>query len=678
MAQTIKIEKYYPTLPAMQKKYDKLARKDRFTGTTQADFAQWRAEARARLRDLLGMDCMEPCDLQPRLLERVDLPGGIVREKVLLQTEPDVYMPVYILIPTQKAAAYRVFLCPPGHQGAGKYSVAGDRTADVVAESIDFFNYDYGLQLAQRGHIALCPDCRGFGERRDPDKQSDRPEDVISGTCYQLAHMAEPLGMTVIGMLVWDLQRLIDYAAQRGEWPMERLSCLGFSGGGMQTLWLSALDDRVQLAVISGYLYGYKDSLLTLCGNCSCNYVPKLWLHYDMGDIASLIAPRPLVIQSCRGDHLNGPRGLQNVLEPVAELQKVYALYHAEGRLRHDICEGEHHFDSAHIFEAIDAVLCAPRRTVVVAADGSGDFATLTEAVQAQQAAPAEPVRFYLKKGVYRERPFIELDNYCIEGESRTETVLTAGVGGFDPWPGEAKTGTFRSQTLFLGGRHAEVRTLTVANTAGDGAKVGQAVAVYADAAEVYMENVTLLGNQDTLFTAPLPEKEREPNGFRGPRQDAPRLDTRQYYLNCTIQGNIDFIFGGANAVFDRCRIVPKAHKSVVSYIAAPSTPAGKPGYIFTRCTVQGDCPKGSVYLGRPWRQDAACYWMDCTLSEEIAPAGWDNWNDPANEKTARFGEYHSIGGAAVRAFGSVDDAEEYRRQCKNLAALRGLFEVKG
>ena len=84
MEQTLKIETYYPTLPAMQKKYDKLARKDRFTGTTQADFAQWRAEARARLRDLLGMDCMEPCDLQPQLLERTDLPGGSY--KALLQS----------------------------------------------------------------------------------------------------------------------------------------------------------------------------------------------------------------------------------------------------------------------------------------------------------------------------------------------------------------------------------------------------------------------------------------------------------------------------------------------------------------------------------------------------------------------------------------------------------------
>lgn len=359
MPNTLNITQYYPTLPAMQRKYDALARKDAFTGTTRAEFEVWRTEARAQLRSLLGMDLLELCNLQPRLLERVRLPGNITREKVLLQTEPDVYMPVYILIPDQKAENYRPFLCPPGHQGAGKYSVAGDRSVDAVAESIDFFNYDYGLQLAQRGHVALCPDCRGFGERRDPDKQSSAPEDFMSGTCYQLAHMAEPLGMTVIGMLVWDLQRLADYVALRGEWPMERLSCLGFSGGGMQTLWLSALDDRIRLAVISGYMYGYKDSLLTLCGNCSCNYVPGLWRHYDMGDIASLIAPRPLVIQSCRSDHLNGPRGIQNAVEQVDIVKNVYALYNAGERVRHDVCDGEHHFDSTHIFEAIDAALHA-------------------------------------------------------------------------------------------------------------------------------------------------------------------------------------------------------------------------------------------------------------------------------------------------------------------------------
>lgn len=306
------------------------------------------------------------------------------------------------------------------------------------------------------------------------------------------------------------------------------------------------------------------------------------------------------------------------------------------------------------------------RRTLLIAADGSGEYTTLSAAVAACQAVPKEPVRFYLRRGIYAERPFIELQDYVIEGESRDGTVLTAGVGGRDPWPGEEKTGTFRSQTLFLGGGCAVVRNLTVENTAGDGARVGQALAVYADAARVCMADVNLFGNQDTLFTAPLPLREREKNGFRGPREHAPRLDTRQYYRDCRIAGNIDFIFGGANAVFDGCVIQPVAHKGSVSYITAANTPAGKPGYLFAGCTVQGSCAPGSVYLGRPWRGDACVYWLDCALSAEVNAAGWDNWNNPANEQTARFGEWNSTGAgaAAHRAFGSLNNprlAEENR-----------------
>ena len=230
------------------------------------------------------------------------------------------------------------------------------------------------------------------------------------------------------------------------------------------------------------------------------------------------------------------------------------------------------------------------RKTWIVDESGAGDYRTLTEAVAACAATPDEPVRFYIRHGIYEERPFIELADYVIEGEYRNATVITASVGGRDPWPGEVKTGTFRSATLFLGGGRAVVRNLTVQNNAGDGAKAGQALAVYADASRVLMENVNLYGNQDTLFTAPLPLQEREQNGFRGPRENTPRLDTVQYYKNCTIRGNIDFIFGGANAVFDTCRLEPWHHISGTCYITAPSTPAGKPGYLFVNCTVQGSC----------------------------------------------------------------------------------------
>ena len=98
------------------------------------------------------------------------------------------------------------------------------------------------------------------------------------------------------------------------------------------------------------------DSFVRLNTNCSCNFVPSLFLHFDVADIAGLVAPRPLVIQSAREDHLAGERGLDNVLEPMEELKKVYSLLGAENRICHHIVGGPHHFEKEGIMEAIDSV----------------------------------------------------------------------------------------------------------------------------------------------------------------------------------------------------------------------------------------------------------------------------------------------------------------------------------
>lgn len=343
MHRIIKINKYYGSLAGMLAKYDRLGRRDKFKGAGLDDYTLWRQETRKLLRKLIGLDKMEVCPLKPLLEERILLQDGIVREKVILQVEPDTFMPVYILIPPalpqQKPEC---FLAPPGHLGAGKYSVAGCYEIPAVKEKIQFYHYDYGMQLAKLGYVALCPDCRGFGERRDEELQNDEEEAFLNSSCRQLAHMAEPLGETVIGMNTWDLMRLIDYIYERNEWNLKTLGCAGFSGGGMQTLWLTALDDRVRRAMISGYMYGYRDSLLILNGNCSCNYVPHLWEHLDMGDIGSLIAPRPLMIQSCKEDHLNGPRGLINVMEQLDIIRRAYELFGKENMLQHDVRDGGH------------------------------------------------------------------------------------------------------------------------------------------------------------------------------------------------------------------------------------------------------------------------------------------------------------------------------------------------
>lgn len=89
------------------------------------------------------------------------------------------------------------------------------------------------------------------------------------------------------------------------------------------------------------------------------------------------------------------------------------------------------------------------RKTLVVDKSGRGDYRTLTEAVAACAETPELPVRFYIKHGIYEERPFIELADYIIEGEYRNATVITASVGGRDPWPARPRPAPSAAKRCF-------------------------------------------------------------------------------------------------------------------------------------------------------------------------------------------------------------------------------------
>lgn len=353
MERTENVTKYYTCLELMKSKFDKYARKDKLQAKGIEDYTLWKQNTKAKLQELFGLDKMEMPKLECETIEVSLIEQGIRREKKILQTEPGVFMPFYMLYPEEKNRRYvdnedgnkpACMIAIQGHSGGGKESLAGRREIPAISDAIDKFHYDYGLELAKEGFITLIPDVRGFGERRELALQKNEESSYLGGACYQLAHMAEPLGMTVIGMLTWDLFRLIDWVEQNNKWDMTELGCVGFSGGGMQTLMSAALDDRIKQCIISGYMYGYKDSLLVLNGNCNCNYVPHLWEHFDMGDIGALLAPRKVCIQSCREDHLNGVRGLLNVNEQVDIMRQAYQLFNANDKLTQDIREGGHCF----------------------------------------------------------------------------------------------------------------------------------------------------------------------------------------------------------------------------------------------------------------------------------------------------------------------------------------------
>lgn len=354
MKELPEISKIYPTQPSILRKYARYGRQDDFRGKTSEEFRTWQMRSRATLRELLGLEKMDDCALEP-VIDEVVLQDTILRYHVLLRTEPDITLSAYLLVPASANAGTPVFLCPPGHNGAGKYTVAGVRGARAIEESIEKYNYDFGWQLARLGYVAFCPDVRGFGERREELEDTRELPLAMKGDCYWLAHMGEPIGIPVLGMLSWDLMRCVDFlkeytiTKEDACWNPERIIAFGFSGGAMQSLYLSALDERIHASFLSGYMYGFRDSLLQMNRNCSCNYVPHLMEHFDMGDIASLIAPRRLMIQSCREDRLAGARGLANVQEQVDIIRANYAVIGNTENVQQDIEDGPHHLDTRHL-----------------------------------------------------------------------------------------------------------------------------------------------------------------------------------------------------------------------------------------------------------------------------------------------------------------------------------------
>ena len=276
--------------------------------------------------------------------------------------------------------------------------------------------------------------------------------------------------------------------------------------------------------------------------------------------------------------------------------------------------------------------------------DGAGSYRTLTEAVQSVPYGTPATIR--IGEGLFEEKLFSEKKHLRLIGSGRDATVLRWADGAFRTHADGTPNGTFRSYTAFFGGECVNVSHLTIENTSGIGD--GQAVAVYADAAYVYMEDVALRSRQDTLFCAPLPQRERQPRGFYGPRVFAPRVLTRQYYRDCHIAGDVDFIFGGADAVFEGCTLESlERGEPINGYVVAPSGEADGLGFVLMDCRLTGACGAGTVYLGRPWREHGKAVLLGCELGGHIHAEGWARWPGEVQAPVAFFAEGGCYGAGA-------------------------------
>jgi pectinesterase len=265
----------------------------------------------------------------------------------------------------------------------------------------------------------------------------------------------------------------------------------------------------------------------------------------------------------------------------------------------------------------------AQAKALVVAQDGSGQFRTVQAAVDAVPSQSAQPVVILLRPGTYHEKVVVPAfkTHLILRGNDAARTIIT-----YSDHVGANGISTPTSYSVLVQANDFTAENVTFENAAGYTA--GQAVALHVEGDRAAFRHCRLVGNQDVLFLA--------------------AGGSRQYFRDCYIEGTTDFIFGASTAVFDHCAIRSKKN----SFVTAASTPAGQAyGFVFLACKLTADTTLAKkVYLGRPWRPNANVVYLRCELGSHIVPAGWENWKNPENEKTAYYAEYRNTGPGATPA----------------------------
>ena len=280
---------------------------------------------------------------------------------------------------------------------------------------------------------------------------------------------------------------------------------------------------------------------------------------------------------------------------------------------------------------------CIRHYDYVVAQDGSGDFFTVQEAVNAvPDFRKNVRTTILVRKGTYKEKIIIHESKINISLIGEDGTILTNDDFASKKNVFGENMGTSGSSSCYIYAPDFYAENITFENSAGP---VGQAVACFVSADRVYFKNCRFLGFQDTLYTY--------------------SKQSRQYYEDCYIEGTVDFIFGWSTAVFNRCHI----HSKRDGYVTAPSTDKGKKyGYVFYDCRLTAEPEATKVYLSRPWRPYAQAVFIRCELGKHILPVGWNNWGKKENGNTVFYAEYESRGeGANPKARAA------FSQQLKNL-----------
>ena len=338
------------TLAFSHQLYTDTPRQLAFQATSVAEARAWQRELRAKLIELVGGFPQEACALEPEVLERVEFPTYF-RETVQFKSRPHAAIFGYLLSPKplNGSEPNPVILCLAGH-GRGVDDIVGIEEDGTTRSEYGGYQNDFALQCVAHGYTVLAIEQFGFGHRRDPVA---RERGGGNSSCQPSAGAALLLGQTMVGWRVYDAMRAFDYLETRPEIDTSRLGVMGISGGGTTTFFTAAIDTRVKAAVVSGYFNTFRDSILSL-SHCIDNYIPNVLQYAEMYDIAGLIAPRAMFVES----------GTEDTIFPIeatrfaVNLAKaIYKCFNAEDKLGLEVFEAGHSFHGVGAFEFLKEVL---------------------------------------------------------------------------------------------------------------------------------------------------------------------------------------------------------------------------------------------------------------------------------------------------------------------------------
>jgi pectinesterase len=263
----------------------------------------------------------------------------------------------------------------------------------------------------------------------------------------------------------------------------------------------------------------------------------------------------------------------------------------------------------------------APEIDLVVSGDGTGDYTSIQEAIDAVPDNAMERTVVFVKKGTYREKVLVPSSkrNLTLVGEDADSTVLV-----WDDYATRIVDGdtlnTFTSQTIRVDADDFRAMNMTFENDARPGGTgTGQNVALSIYGARAVLLHCRLIAWQDTYYTG---------------------SNDRHYLKDCYIEGAVDYIFGHTTTLFDSCQIQTVRDGG---YITAASTLENYQfGYVFLYCRLTAPPGTSGVYLGRPWKTYARTVFYECVELENISLAGWHVWG--GRENTCYYAEYNCSG----------------------------------